>query len=70
MAEARLVLTDDLIRAALRREKAAVKDARRASGHRTGTGRQTGLGAKRKTHEPKAAARGAASKPLGPDEGD
>jgi ribosome maturation factor RimP len=70
MAEARLVLTDDLIRAALRREKAAVKDARRASGHRIGTGRQTGLGAKRKTHEPKAAARGAASKPLGPDEGD
>ena len=70
MAEARLILTDDLIRAALRREKAAVKDARRASDHRIGTGRQTGLGAKRKTHEPKAAARGAASKPLGPDEGD
>ena len=70
MAEARLVLTDDLIRAALRREKAAVKDARRASGHRTGTGRQTGPSAKRKTNEPKAAARGAASKPLGPDEGD
>src|ERR1700734_2875858 len=64
MAEARLVLTDDLIRAALRREKGAVKDARRASGHRIGTGRQTSLGAKRKTHEPKAAARGAASKAL------
>ena len=30
MAEARLVLTDDLIRAALRREKAALKDAKRA----------------------------------------
>jgi ribosome maturation factor RimP len=30
MAEARLVLTDDLIRAALRREKAAVKAARRS----------------------------------------
>jgi ribosome maturation factor RimP len=70
MAEARLVLTDDLIRAALRREKAAVKDARRGSGHRTGSGRQTGPSAKLKTHEPKAAARGAASKPLGPDEGD
>jgi ribosome maturation factor RimP len=70
MAEARLVLTDDLIRAAVRREKAAVKDARRASGHRTETGRQTGPGAKRKPHEPKAAARGAALKPLGPDEGD
>ena len=68
MAEARLVLTDDLIRAALRREKAAVKDARRASGRRVG--RETGSGAKLKTNEPKAAARGAASKPLGPDEGD
>jgi ribosome maturation factor RimP len=68
MAEARLVLTDDLIRAALRREKAAVKDARRASGRRMG--RETGPGAKVKTNEPKAAARGAASKPLEPDEGD
>jgi ribosome maturation factor RimP len=52
IADARLVLTDDLIRAALRREKAALKDA------------------KRKTDESKAAARGAASKPLGPDEGE
>ena len=64
MAEARLVLTDDLIRAALRREKAALKEARRASG------RNTGPGAKRKTNEPNAAARGAASKPLGPDQGE
>ncbi len=32
MAEARLVLTDDLIRAALRREKAALKDAKRGPG--------------------------------------
>ena len=32
MAEARLVLTDDLIRAALRREKAALKDARQGPG--------------------------------------
>jgi ribosome maturation factor RimP len=70
MAEARLVLTDDLIRAALRREKSALKDARRASGRRTGSSRETGPGAKRKTNEPKAAARGAAPKPLGPDEGD
>jgi ribosome maturation factor RimP len=68
MAEARLVLTDDLIRAALRREKAAIKDARRASGR--GTGRETLPRAKRKTNESKAAARGAASKPLGPDEGE
>jgi ribosome maturation factor RimP len=70
MAEARLVLTDDLIRAALRREKAALKDARRASGRGTGTRRKTGPGARRRTNEPKAAARGAASKPLGPDEGE
>ena len=68
MAEARLVLTDDLIRAALRREKAALKDAKRAS--RRGNGRETAPRAKRKTNEPKAAARGAASKPLGPDEGE
>ncbi|HTZ68564.1 MAG TPA: ribosome maturation factor RimP [Roseiarcus sp.] len=69
MAEARLVLTDDLIRAALRREKAALKDARRASGRRMGTSREAGPVPKRKTNEPKAVARGAASKPLGPDEG-
>jgi ribosome maturation factor RimP len=70
MAEARLVLTDDLIRAALKREKAAVKDARRTSGRRTGPSGQIGPAGKRKTKEPKAAARGAASKPLGPDEGE
>ncbi|MFZ0604811.1 MAG: ribosome maturation factor, partial [Roseiarcus sp.] len=64
MAEARLVLTDDLIRAALRREKAALKDAKRASG------RKSGPGAERKSNEPNAAARGAASKPLGPDQGE
>jgi ribosome maturation factor RimP len=70
MAEARLVLTDDLIRAALRREKAALKDARRAPGRRTGATREDDQRAKRKTNAPKAAARGAASKPLGPDEGE
>lgn len=70
MAEARLILTDDLIRAALRREKAALKDARRASGRRTGASRETSPQVKRKRNEPKAAARGAASKPLGPDEGE
>ena len=64
MADARLVLTDELIRAALRREKAALKDARRAPA------RTTGPGAKRKTNKPNAAARGAASKPLGPEEGE
>ena len=70
MAEARLVLTDDLIRAALRREKAALKDARRGPGRRTETSQESRPGAKRKVNEHKAAARGAASKPLGPDEGD
>ena len=69
MAEARLVLTDDLIRAALRREKAALKDAKRASGAGR-NGRETRPRAKRKANESKAAARGAASKPLGPDEGE
>ncbi len=64
MAEARLVLTDDLIRSALRREKAALKDAKRASG------RKIEPHVKRKTNESKAAARGAASKSHGPDEGE
>ena len=68
MAEARLVLTDDLIRAALRREKAALKDAKRASPR--GNGRDANLRARGKTNEPKAAARGAAPKLLGPDEGE
>jgi ribosome maturation factor RimP len=68
MAEARLVLTDDLIRSALRREKAALKEAKRASGRRMN--QQTHPSAKRKTGETIAAARGAALKPLGPDEGE
>jgi len=70
MGEARLVLTDDLIRTSLRREKAALKDARRGPGRRTETGQEPRPGAKRKVNERKAAARGAASQPLGPDEGD
>ena len=64
MAEARLILTDELIRAALRREKAALKEARRAPGGKTRPA------PRRKTNEPKAAARGAAKTPLGPDQGD
>jgi ribosome maturation factor RimP len=70
MAEARLVLTDDLIRAALRREKAALKDAKRGPERNARNGRDAVPGAKRKANESKAAARGAAPKPLGPDEGD
>jgi ribosome maturation factor RimP len=70
MAEARLVLTDDLIRAALRREKAALKNAKQGPERKTGNGRETNPRAKRMTNEPKAAARGAAPKSLGPDEGE
>jgi ribosome maturation factor RimP len=70
MAEARLVLTDDLIRAALRREKAALKDAKQAPDRKPGNGRKTIPRAKRKTNESKAAARGVAPKLLGPDEGE
>jgi ribosome maturation factor RimP len=70
MAEARLVLTDDLIRTALRREKAALKDAKQGPERKTGQRRETAPRAKRKTNESKAAARGAAPKLLGPDEGE
>jgi ribosome maturation factor RimP len=70
MVEARLVLTDDLIRVALRREKAALKDAKRGSDRKPGNGRETIPRARRKTNEPKAAARGAVPEPLGPDEGE
>jgi len=59
MSDARLVLTDDLIRAALRREKAALKEAKRRPGS------EPKLKANRK-----AVARGAAEKPHGADEGD
>ncbi len=61
MSEARLVLTDELIRAALRREKAALKDARR---------RPRAEPKAKANSKPKAAARGAAGEPLGPHEGD
>jgi ribosome maturation factor RimP len=70
MAEARLVLTDDLIRAALRREKAALKGATRPPGKRARAGHEALVEPKAKSNEPKAAARGAASQPLGPHEGD
>ncbi len=62
MGEARLVLTDDLIRAALRREKAALKEAkRRARGSGPGPRAKADTNSKRKA---------AAREPLGPDEGD
>jgi ribosome maturation factor RimP len=67
MAEARLVLTDDLIRATLRREKAALKEARPCAARRPVAEPR----AKRKANlKHKAEARGAAPEPLGPDEGD
>jgi ribosome maturation factor RimP len=72
MASARLVLTEDLIRAALRREKAVLKDARRRAGRKARPGRKAKLDTASETNpnEFNAAARGAAAKPLGPDEGE
>jgi ribosome maturation factor RimP len=72
MAEARLVLTEDLIRAALRREKAALKDAKRLAGRRAAAGRKANpsVASGAKSNQLKAAARGAASQPFGPDEGE
>jgi ribosome maturation factor RimP len=66
MGEARLVLTDDLIRAALSREKRALKEARRGE---AGARRRE---AAKKPAKPnsKAAGPGAASEPTGPHEGD
>jgi ribosome maturation factor RimP len=71
MAEARLVLTDDLIRAALRREKAAVREERRSPG-RGGSESRPKPGAKPEARmdRRRAAARSAESRPLGPHEGD
>jgi ribosome maturation factor RimP len=63
MSDARLVLTDDLIRATLRREKAALKEARRRPG--AAPKPDTKPNATRN-----AAARGPDAKPAGPDEGD
>jgi ribosome maturation factor RimP len=68
MGEARLVLTEDLIRTALRREKAALKEARRSAARAPGAAAKP---AKLKTNSnQKAVARGAAPEPLEPHEGD
>src|SRR5271166_382733 len=64
MAEARLVLTDDLIRAALRREKAALKEARRPAARRPVAEPRAKPKANLKR---KAEAHGAPFEPLGPD---
>ncbi len=65
MGDARLVLTDDLIRATLRREKAALKQAKRGPAERKPNTNTSMAKVKRK-----AAARGAADEPIGPDQGD
>ncbi len=72
MAQARLVLTDDLIRAALRREKAAHKEARRmaSSRSRPDLWQTTGASQRAKPRPKRIAARVAALEPRGPDEGD
>jgi ribosome maturation factor RimP len=67
MAEARLVLTDDLIRAALRREKAALKEARRSAARRPSAEPRAKSGGNLKR---KDEARAAPPAQLGPDEGD
>ena len=67
MSEARLVLTEDLIRAALRREKAALKEARRSPSRRRGTERapKPAEQSKRDAADP-----GSTHEPDGPDEGE
>jgi ribosome maturation factor RimP len=72
MAEAKLVLSDDLIRAALRREKAALREAKRAGRRAAGSDGRThpNVASDTNSKERNAAARGAASKPLGPNEGE
>ena len=66
MAEARLVLTDELIRATLRREKAALKALRRRAA-RSRTGPTAKPDPNMKTT---GATGGSALEPAGPDEGD
>ena len=69
MSEARIVLTEDLVRAALRREKAAAKEAQGPAAHSAEAGRRAKREGTRNVNR-KAAAPGAASEPLGPDRGD
>ncbi|MBV9287328.1 MAG: ribosome maturation factor RimP [Hyphomicrobiales bacterium] len=65
MSEARIVLTEDLVRAALRREKVAAKEASGPPPSADARGRANREGTRKVNR--KAAARGAASEPLGPD---
>ncbi len=71
MGEARLVLTEALIRAALRREKAALKERETTAGTRRKRRQtETGREARSEIERRKAAARGAAQSRSGPHEGD
>ena len=71
MSEARLLLTEALIRAALRREKAAVREARRSPGRGASESRpKPGAKPEARTNRRRAAARGAAQPSPRPDEGD
>jgi ribosome maturation factor RimP len=65
MSEARLVLTEDLIRAALRREKAALKEAKRSARPGSQPRAKAAPNSKRRS-----ATRGLAPTVLGRDEGD
>ena len=69
MADARLVLTEDLIRATLRREKAALKEAKRPPGAERNLKPKLKLKPSANVKR-EAAVRGADEKPTGPDEGD
>ena len=69
MGDARLVLTEDLIRATLRREKAALKEAKRPPGAERNLKPKLKLKPSANVKR-EAAVRGADEKPTGPDEGD
>ena len=71
MSEARLLLTEALIRAALRREKAAVREARRSPGRGASESRpKPGAKPEARTNRRRAGALGAAQPSPRPDEGD
>ena len=74
IGEARLVLTEELIRTALRREKAALREARRPARKSDAPAKwNSGAAPQRKARapaNPKAAARGAPSASPGPEVGD
>jgi ribosome maturation factor RimP len=70
MGEARLVLTDDLIRLALRREKAASKEARRPDARASAVAPMAGPPKLKTNSKRKAVIPGRTVVPPGPDKGD